>query len=1357
MVNEAITKNLEDALSAFRNSGFRSIIGAENAWRGFWHQALYICGRAASDNEAAVYLPETVEDLLVISEGGTNQECIEFVQIKSIKTGVLHLNNLSPKNKNSSLDEDDSFFGHIYSFWKQGFNVSARVVVFGNVGQEMSNTNARLSSTGSLRRKMIEQHGYPEDYCDWLKEHLSVEQADEPTLESILTQSLNQRIETTAAVSLARNYIMSYIYSCCRCHTAITEDSWKKTLANFGLQASSVRGYLENYGHTIVPMSEYLADSDCNASELETAYRAGTSAMPEHIALALDSKRPTWQSKINNAFESKNVAVVRASSGQGKSTLCYRWLMDHDTINQTYLLNGISPENAPGIVAALRGLANQEDNIYAYIEAGPDTGWVELCTEVYRLNRPNLKILVSVREDDAARACYDPSRVGSADIFLRFDQREASELYERFKTSLFPSFESAWRAFGGDGPLMEFIYSLNHETTLRQKLAGQVQQLRMTGCDSWLIFLYLASVAGEYGLPSSIAKLKEASGFDDVQQMLEVLENEMLLRSDTARELVLPLHPYRSKLLAEIISPMLYQSEEELVLNAAKCAYGNFALILIPYLSEHSFSNNGLDTLAHISEASWSASMHAIKAMVWRDARRFYLSTAEFRQQMKSEGLPISLLCMIARTITEGGNLGSYQSLLGLFRDEAMRRSASSLVAELANREADYKETNRLLSKLAKNLPSTDLIPDQASDAGFVLAYIGERGFKHVIPDNKMRNLADVTGFKTHEVDATLDLLIGYSSIGIDIGDEERRAVFLETCRKDGIVWLDSSELVPQEVVARSGENYEELPSECLDPNGMVRQVNAIVAPRLEGGVGEGSPSDLISELSPNDVVMRSICDLRRLFPNRGRYCVQYSGIRALAHGLEIPDCEKHIPEKNLRLNWTKLINQYYFGMCALENSPARDWEELEDSLRGTISDSIKALSTCSHLMDAALGGKPKATKALQKRFEIEGPKAKKALDEISTDLPLCAQDAYAFTSGQARAFTVDGSALNPREEVSPAFGLKKGANSILGDTRSFLFNLQNHFNNINDMILYAIAQGERPPAIAVTNIAQACAKAKVCNSEFSKLFSGKQLMSEKQKEELLMHAAYWNYLWCRKSRSREQTLFKQGPRVKALREIPERLVKRLRTEKDIVSVSLSDQGMIEVNYKASSNILFSEVAIKCIRDILNCESNSDKHLLEWWLLYHGTPEGIEVTFTSNGHNFTKRFYRFSALINHMDEPFMAEILSPAEVLFDENDINNLEKAEFSFLTTLQTGELLLKCIIEVNNMVSSHKPDGTNAALGIWKEWRESAVKALNKLLVHLDNVIHAYPDEFRNSKSLVDEFRAIASALFQQAEEQK
>lgn len=437
-----------------------------------------------------------------------------------------------------------------------------------------------------------------------------------------------------------------------------------------------------------------------------------------------------------------------------------------------------------------------------------------------------------------------------------------------------------------------------------------------------------------------------------------------------------------------------------------------------------------------------------------------------------------------------------------------------------------------------------------------------------------------------------------------------------------------------------------------------------------------------------------------------------------------------------------KLINQYYIGMRKLDDGIARDWKELEESLKDTVSDSIKALDTCSLLADALLSGNKKAVGKLQVRFGGEEAKAKEELDTIDVGLPICALDNYAFSSGQAEAFDSSKNGSNPKE-AAPAFGLKRETEPVLSDTRKFLLNLQNHFNSINNMLLYALNRGPRPPAIAVSNVAQACAKAEACNSEFSKLFGGRCLISEKQKEELFQHAIYWNYLWCRKGKKQEKTLFRQAHRAKSLQQLRPLLVDRFSVEPAIETAEICSD-LLKITYSASSEVPFSEVAASCIRDVVKCDFESDEHLIEWWLLYNGPVERIEVTFVSNGRGLVKKTYLLSTLINHMDDLDTAEAMSAAELAFSESSVDGPEEAIISFQASLETYKRLYNCIAEVDEMVSSHTPDSDKKAMGVWGEWRRSGAKELENIFAHLDDITHQYPDDLIGSESVISELKA-------------
>lgn len=55
----------------------------------------------------------------------------------------------------------------------------------------------------------------------------------------------------------------------------------------------------------------------------------GIDARPDHIRNNLDIYRKKWINNIKSAYKEKNVVLIRGASGQGKSTLAYRYLLDN--------------------------------------------------------------------------------------------------------------------------------------------------------------------------------------------------------------------------------------------------------------------------------------------------------------------------------------------------------------------------------------------------------------------------------------------------------------------------------------------------------------------------------------------------------------------------------------------------------------------------------------------------------------------------------------------------------------------------------------------------------------------------------------------------------------------------------------------------------------------------------------------------------------------------------------------------------------------------------------------------------------------------------------------------------------------
>lgn len=86
----------------------------------------------------------------------------------------------------------------------------------------------------------------------------------------------------------------------------------------------------------------------------------------------MDFRRDFWIDEIRTVINDKGVAIIKGVSGQGKSTLCYRYLIDTYPEGCVFCVRCISNEGqAQNLVAALDGLGKHNNSLIIYIDVQP--------------------------------------------------------------------------------------------------------------------------------------------------------------------------------------------------------------------------------------------------------------------------------------------------------------------------------------------------------------------------------------------------------------------------------------------------------------------------------------------------------------------------------------------------------------------------------------------------------------------------------------------------------------------------------------------------------------------------------------------------------------------------------------------------------------------------------------------------------------------------------------------------------------------------------------------------------------------------------------------------------------------------
>lgn len=1083
------SEDTREFIDQYCSNKMRSKIGAESAWRGFVLQALYIATRVSDVDEKTVFLPETVEDLLVLKNAGTSDESVELVQVKSVSGQKLTISKLKPSNKDGRINED-SFFGHLHEAWKRDLRVEAKLIVFGEVSESLKNISATFTPGSEMRSRFVNDYGYADEYCAWLQQHLSVEIVNENDLNDQLAEVLHANVETQAAVRAASAYLKGKLYEACRYRKLLSLARWRELLAEFGVQQASNREFQSHYGTTIVPLMEYLNDIDEDHEQAAEEYASGSSATPKHIALNLDIDRPEWQEKIQQAFVQSNIVIVRGASGQGKSTICYRWLMGRSNLSDVYLISNITSTSAPQIAACLRSLAKERD-VYVYLEADANEAWVSFLKEVSRISNKHLRTLVSVRNDDASRALYDANQIESVEIPLFLTKCEAQDFYDNAYTKLHSSFEDAWRWFGENGPLLEFLYFLNHEISLRDKLSKQLESFIKCGNDSWVEFLYLASVTGAVGLPALISSLAEKTGCRKVVKLLALLDKEMLLRSSEDNLTVRPLHPVRAQIIAELLETKVFRKREQLLLEACACGVGDFTPILVPYLKYSNFTTEGYRSFVELASSSWSSCAQALRLMLWKDAYTVFQGMLENRHDFHGQHIPLIYVAFLAFGV-HSKRYEDVETFLNLVEDSRLRSVVKDIVFKLAPTLGYRSHAERYLRTVSRKLPAVDEIVNVPSSAGFVLYMMAEMQEDSISRQSIYRDLSGVDVTKCDDLDGMLDLCFALTRCNVPLSQKWVDQIQQLLCKRDNIVALFSEDVKSES----GGSSFKS-------------RIMAYVVPYC----GPGTSSDSSQEYSFNASLVRAVYDLRRIQPGYDVYGAKLIGLEGLITCAETFDLKKSISADLLVPTWSTIYNQYLFAMCQYEECPYGNWSELEGSLRAAVSGVFAVFAKMVKFSRAICD-----ERIDQLRYVLA--ELLSALDDARALLVAAPRVAPRSVCDSA-SFRIDSGSSVLQAGISPADTsfVSVPGRSTASERFLALDHLDRLFSSFSKLVEdFADFSASDPGSVAFSSnaameaVSYVCSLVDPCNREFRQMFGGEDLISARQRRMPFQLLGYLYY-----------------------------------------------------------------------------------------------------------------------------------------------------------------------------------------------------------------------------------------------------
>ncbi len=589
--------------------------GAKAALKGYRLQTLFILNEIFhTKNSELIYQPEGREDLAIYD----GERLIRVVQVKA-RSEPLVLSSFSP-------EKEDSFFHRITKLLSTNGNVAIEIASFGDIGNEIKKACSGDNSSQNKIKNKLKNHGVSELDTQKLFQKVSWNKVSETELVKGFNLLLNKTV-TAGNPEHALSLLTSWLYIASEKRTKVTHKELVEKLTAIGKYFSERAAHHQEWFKSILPL---IDDADIDIDSLSKEYYKGVSSRFTHIQANLDVHRKVLLQKIDELLKTNRTLIIHGASGQGKTSLAFRYLYDYIPEEWRFHISFIEDrKHAQTITAAIADhLAVFKVTVHIYIDVSPrDADWTMLVKSL--MDKANVKVIVCIREEDLARQNISNEELGlPAFLPVNFAKSEAKEIYTTLVNQgiakLFPSADQAWVTFGGEGSLLEFIYFLTQTESLEEKLRSQVKRIRNEVSSGKLekhaINLLLGcAIATAYEARIQIGVMAKELNLNDPVGVLSLFENEYLLRRSTDKKYIEALHPIRSRILSNIlVDPAFYPWEDAVQIVISSLVESDLDTFLLYSFLEHPMEFESVfQRLIKSKLKTWRGISGVCKALLW--------------------------------------------------------------------------------------------------------------------------------------------------------------------------------------------------------------------------------------------------------------------------------------------------------------------------------------------------------------------------------------------------------------------------------------------------------------------------------------------------------------------------------------------------------------------------------------------------------------------------------------------------------------------------------------------------------------------------------------------------------------------
>jgi hypothetical protein len=592
---------------------FETNIGAISALKGYRVQFLYSLYRILfSINQDESFYPEgKYEDFDVYDSEG---RVIELNQIKHLKKRLTLSDLISSK--------PTSFIRRVLRAHTEKASPQIKLISFGEVGDEIVELGKENFSK-SLQEK-LKRHGIKEHEIGILQKYFSYEIVNESDLTNEIITKLTT-LKIFANVQSSLELLVYWMYVTAEKQLRMEPKSFQEQLMAVSRFQIEQVNFNNSFGTLIKQLGGGIEVE--NVELIKQEFYKGISTNYRHILAGVDVVREDKLAQLHTKFSESNIVFIHGASGQGKSTLAYRYLHEFSCSTTAYTV--VLPKDTRQVYEVINSLENIAKGIKfpitLYIDVVPGAReWIDVLQALS--SKKLFKFLVTLREEDWNAVSIDDKFIFE-DLELIFNEDEASEIYaslNAYRVDLrFTDFKEAWSLFGEKGPLLEFVYLVTQGQALLDKIKSQINVIQDESTElakDKIKLLRYTSLADCFHARVGYTEIATHLNLPNIGRLVELLEKEYLLRVSEDQRLIVGVHPIRSEIIFKTLFDGQLESEVECILDSLSFIEND---TLLDYL-RHAFKRTSLkpavliERVKGIEFGTFLSYYSIFKALLWR-------------------------------------------------------------------------------------------------------------------------------------------------------------------------------------------------------------------------------------------------------------------------------------------------------------------------------------------------------------------------------------------------------------------------------------------------------------------------------------------------------------------------------------------------------------------------------------------------------------------------------------------------------------------------------------------------------------------------------------------------------------------